>query len=190
MKPKAYWEMVWADPKWLKPGVQRSEQQSRAAAFLEVIPEDSSVVDVGCGDGGAIKLFKEHGRDVTGIDIAGSLTNQILALDASFIGTNLLDIQRIDGHLADVFFCCDMLQCLQPQEIDLGLAILKRLSKSGGMICVCLGARDWGGYEQNHTEWSFTQWAAKFEEHWGKEVQIVDASNYRATFIVGRGAPS
>lgn len=66
-------EPAWWNEKWMKSYVKRQETPYRSLIKVLVsrIPNNVSVIDLGCGDGSALRLIKELNRcDVYGIDFS------------------------------------------------------------------------------------------------------------------------
>ncbi len=122
-------------------------------AFLNLLPQESSILELGCGPGNVVKYFldKRPDLDIWGLDLAPEMLKQAELLNprARF---SLMDIRNV-GQIAEVFdavvgaFC---LPYLSFDDLDLFFKNLGTLTKDQGVIYLsCMeGRAEQSGFEK------------------------------------------
>ncbi len=101
--------------------------------FIEQLKSFGAVnfLDMGCGEGYALKVALEKGWTAYGLDIADNLTSAVDRKEVSFFCGNLFDAEYPDNHF-DVIYMDSVLE-----HIDYPLTTLKelqRILKPGGIF--------------------------------------------------------
>ncbi len=125
-------------PEWSMRHPDNELHQRMAKEFWLEVPKDfDSILDVGCSDGYMVKVFKEDGKQATGVNI------MLTAVDWAFIEDNGLDVRSGDMHnldLPDTSF--DAVWCRHTLEHSFAplqvLAELNRVLKPDGYLFAVL----------------------------------------------------
>lgn len=122
-------------------------------AFLHLLPQESSILELGCGPGNVVKYFLDKRPDLNiwGLDLAPEMLKQAELLNprARF---SLMDIRNV-GQIAEVFdgvvgaFC---LPYLSFEDLDLFFKNLGTLTKDQGFVYLsCMeGRAEQSGFEK------------------------------------------
>jgi SAM-dependent methyltransferase len=130
---------------------------------LELI-HPASVVDVGCGVGTWLSVFREHGvEDFRGIDIEGVEGLLEIPLD-QFLAHDLTRPIEPDRQF-DLVVCLEVAEHLPPDAADTLIASLARL---GPVVLFSAAIPHQGGTHHVNEQWP-EYWAARFDA-WGYEV--------------------
>ena len=112
--------------------------EQRHAVLRQIVPNASSMLDVGCGEGFALAYFKKQGWQVKGFDFsqAGLKAQNPDCLEALCVGDvfALLDAEVISGRKYDVIWIQNVLEhVLEPLGL---LASLHSIVSDGGVVLV------------------------------------------------------
>ena len=118
-----------------------------------------SVVDVGCGIGTFLKVFKQAGvGEVLGIDGKWVDKNKLMIDQGEFLETDLEAPIRLDRSF-DLVLCLEVAEHISENAAD---TIVDSLTSLGKKIIFSAATRQQGG--QNHiNEQEFSYWKKKFE---------------------------
>ena len=112
--------------------------------FLELIPENGSILDAGCGSGRDAKLFKDLGYEVTAID--GSFEMCRLASEFSGIDVKHMQFQEISfTNEFDGIWASASLLHVPSNELDSVLDNLKKSLKEEGIFYASFKYGDFEG---------------------------------------------
>jgi 2-polyprenyl-3-methyl-5-hydroxy-6-metoxy-1,4-benzoquinol methylase len=119
----AYWDDVYR-AEWSRGGIDGGIRDYGPIhdAIVELVPEDSSVLDVGCGFGLLCRklALRRPGVSVTGVDFSEYVLERNRARDRDLpIEYVLLDVRtelRSLGHEFDAVFMCEVLEHLEEPE--------------------------------------------------------------------------
>lgn len=112
--------------------------------FLDLIPENGSILDAGCGSGRDAKMFKDLGYNVSAID--GSAEMCRLASEFSGISVKHMQFQEIDfKNEFDGIWASASLLHVPSEELDLVLENLKNSLKSNGVLYASFKYGDFEG---------------------------------------------
>jgi hypothetical protein len=124
-REKEKYEKVWKLDLYRR----NSPGQKLVPTFLEwagEIPSGSTIVDWGCGMGLAgAALYEETDLDITMLDIASNCLNESvkdLIEDNDRIRFMEHDIRQKTDFVSDYGFCCDLLEHIPPEDIDVALS--------------------------------------------------------------------
>ncbi len=126
-----------------------------------------SVVDVGCGTGTFLHVFKEHGiREVLGIDGKWVDKKQLYINREEFVELNLEEPIQINRTF-DMVICLEVAEHLAESSAN---AFIESLTSLGKLIVFSAATKKQGG--QNHlNEQPFRYWKEKFES---KGYKVID----------------
>jgi SAM-dependent methyltransferase len=103
-----------------------------------LIPEFSSILDIGCGDGITVKILREKGFDAFGIDITldGIKTDPVeTEPGAIFFRSPIWDMPFAEDAF-DYVISTDALEHLPPQMIEQSICEIFRIAKKGVIHCI------------------------------------------------------
>lgn len=127
----------------------------------------SSVIDVGCGIGTFLHVFKQRGvSDIKGVDGTWVNKDQLYIDKTEFMEADLEKPIRLDREF-DLVLCLEVAEHLSPDAAD---TIVGSLTSLGKVIVFSAATVKQGG--QNHiNEQEFSYWKTKFE---ARGYKIVD----------------
>lgn len=125
--------------------------------FLQYVPENGSIIDIGCGSGRDVKAFCDMGYRAIGLDASPELAAE---------AEKQLGIEVIVGDMAewiadepfDGVWCCAALLHLHEEEAERFLRNLQRNVKRGGIIFLSVkdgietGVDEKGRYMRDYSE--------------------------------------
>ena len=125
-------------------GTVNADMSSHHEEFLKLIPENSHVLDCGCGSGRDAKIFKSLGYKVTAID--GSLEMCKLASEFSGVNVKHMQFQEIefDNEFDGIWASASLLH-VPSTEIDDVLNRLKLSLKEDGIFYASFKLGDFEG---------------------------------------------
>ncbi|MBX2980284.1 MAG: class I SAM-dependent methyltransferase [Flavobacteriales bacterium] len=107
-------------------------------AFLNGLPANARVLDVGCGPGNISRYLLEHSPElrIKGIDIAEGMLEQarMLCRGAHFEHMDVRDLSLWKNERFDAAVCGFILPYLHPLEAEQLIADLSRLVHQGGKV--------------------------------------------------------
>ena len=146
--------------------------------FLENIPKNGSILDLGCGSGRDTKSFMQMGYDVTAIDGSPELCEMASAYAGCEVRCmdffQIDDVNRFDG----VWACASVLH-VEKKRIPELLFILEKALRPGGAIYLSFkygnfeGERD-GRYFTDLDEEGFGKVFDEYVRIYGKKLLIKD----------------
>jgi cyclopropane fatty-acyl-phospholipid synthase-like methyltransferase len=121
--------------------------------FLELLPKDAKVLELGCGPGNVVRYFSSKRQDlnILGIDLAPEMISQAKKInpDSEF---KILDIRNADqiNEKFDAVVGAFCLPYLSFEDLDLFFINLKNLAVDRGIIYLsCMeGAKERSGFEK------------------------------------------
>lgn len=127
---------------------------------LEVI-QPGSVIDVGCGTGEFLAVFKEHGiENILGIDGAYVDRNLLTISQENFIPFDLNQPFTLD-HTFDLVICLEVAEHLKPESAEGFIASLTSLAS---IILFSAAIPYQGGTNHLNEQWP-EYWADLFKQH-------------------------
>ena len=125
-------------------GTVDADMSSHHEEFLKNLPENSHILDAGCGSGRDVKIFKERGYKVTAID--GSLEMCKLASEFANINVHHIQFQKIEfkNEFNGIWASASLLH-VPSDEIDLVLNKLKEALKDDGIFYASFKLGDFEG---------------------------------------------
>lgn len=139
---------------WNTVGVDMSVFRKKFASYL---PNEASVIDMGCGSGRDVMAFSDMGHDAAGLDAAKELLK--LAEERLEIKTIAADISEYKAASPyDGIWCCASLIHLSDEEKARFFRNLERNLKPGGVLFVSVKegietGRDGDGVYTNNCTW-------------------------------------
>ncbi len=94
-------------------------------SFLNNLPKESKILDIGCGEGVLVEEFSKKGLDIKGIDKNFS-SKYVIKQD--ILNNNLKD------NTFDVILCLDVIEHLYLEDQEILLLEIKRLLKNKGRV--------------------------------------------------------
>ena len=128
------------------------EMESLYAPFLRYLPEQASILDLGCGSGRDILAFKKKGYQVEAIDYSAELVKKARELtnievrQQSFY--DLAENNKYDG----IWACASLLHCERDRLTEVLGLIVKALKPNG----VCYMSFKYGNTDREKEGRSFT----------------------------------
>lgn len=114
-------------------GTVNADMSSHHEKFLELMPENGSILDAGCGSGRDAKIFKDLGYEVTAID--GSLEMCKLASEFSGVDVKHLQFQEISfQNEFDGIWASASLLHVSSNQLNSVLRNLKNSLKANGVL--------------------------------------------------------
>ena len=139
---------------WNTVGVDMSVFRKKFASYL---PNEASVIDMGCGSGRDVMAFSDMGHDAAGLDAAKELLK--LAEERLEIKTIAADMSEYKAASPyDDIWCCASLIHLSDEEKARFFRNLERNLKPGGVLFVSVKegietGRDGDGVYTNNCTW-------------------------------------
>ena len=128
------------------------EMESLYAPFLRYLPEQASILDLGCGSGRDTLAFKDKGYQVEAIDYSAELVKKAKELTGievrqqSFYELN--ESEKYDG----IWACASLLHCDRDRLPEVMGRIIKALKPNG----VCYMSFKYGNTDREKDRRSFT----------------------------------
>lgn len=116
--------------------------------FIEYLPEDSEIMDLGCGSGRDSLYFIERGFDVTAVD--GS--EELCELASIHIGQDVLNLKYKELNFSDVFdgvWACASFTHSTLEELKEVLGKIGESLKDGGILFLSFKYGDFDGVRNN-----------------------------------------
>ena len=141
----------------LQDGSRRSAREV-VPLVLELL-RPASIVDVGCGSGGWLRAFVEHGiSDILGVD-GDYVESQSLEIEAQqFRAFDLSQPLRLERHF-DLVMSLEVAEHLPPECAEMFVESLTRL---GPVVLFSAAAPAQGGVQHLNEQWP-SYWAALFQ---------------------------
>lgn len=139
---------------WNTVGVDMSVFRKKFASYL---PNEASVIDMGCGSGRDVMAFSDMGHDAAGLDAAKEILK--LAEERLEIKTIAADMSEYKAASPyDGIWCCASLIHLSDEEKARFFRNLERNLKPGGVLFVSVKegietGRDGDGVYTNNCTW-------------------------------------
>ena len=104
--------------------------------FIDSIPRDASIIDIGCGDGSLCEHLASNGfTDVLGIDVSDLIISHVMASSTSGAQYRVLDVFDLsDDEKYDIVFCRWLLHHMIPTDKVRLLKKLNAILKPGGKL--------------------------------------------------------
>ena len=138
-----------------------TESADVAVPIILEAAQPESVVDVGCGLGQWLAVFKDHGvHEVLGYDGPWIDRSHLLVAPSEFIGADLNDPLPVVRRF-DLALCLEVVHMLEPDRAAPVVASLVELSD---IVVFSAGVPGQGGTLQQNEQWP-AYWAGLFAEH-------------------------
>ena len=128
------------------------EMESLYAPFLRYLPEQASILDLGCGSGRDILAFKKKGYQVEAIDYSAELVEKARELTGIEVRQqsfyDLAENNKYDG----IWACASLLHCERDRLTEVLGLIFKALKPNG----VCYMSFKYGNTDREKEGRSFT----------------------------------
>ena len=135
--------------------------------FAELVPEGSSILDVGCGGGLPVDGFLiDRGYQVHGIDLSSRMIELALANvpQATYELANMSELQPSQFTVGGIVSLYAIFHTPRERHAEL-LGTFASFLPSGGAMLISMGASDWEGTDSFHgvdMSWS----------HFGSEINL------------------
>lgn len=141
--------------------------------FIDLLPEDAAVLDLGCGSGRDSLFMIENGFDVTALDAS----KELCELAQIHIGQDVLNMKIQDIDFQDVFdgvWACSSLLHIPMKEIDDVLDKIIISLKKDGILYVSVPYGEFSGKKEGRFIQEYTIKSLKYllEKH--KELEIIN----------------
>ena len=141
--------------------------------FIELLPEGSAVLDLGCGSGRDSIYLIENGFDVTALD--GS--KELCELAEIHIGQDVLNMNFSDiefDHVFDGIWACASLLHVKEDELDQILDKVIHSLKTGGVLYMSFKHGDFSGQRNQRYFVDFNVKSLKELIGRHKDIEIID----------------
>jgi SAM-dependent methyltransferase len=143
---------------WLSGSTESAEV---AVPLILAVTQPQSVVDVGCGLGQWLSVFKRHGiHDVLGYDGPWIDRSRLRIAPSEFVGVDLNEPLPVSRRF-DLALCLEVAQILEPERAAPVVASLVELSD---VVVFSAGVPGQGGILHRNEQWP-AYWAGLFAEH-------------------------
>lgn len=121
--------------------------QKQIQAFSDLLPDESSILDIGCGPGLNAAFFTNQGHSVTGIDFSSSMVE--LARKNCSTGTFYeKDVENLEISAQFDALCLSFIIVhLRDEKTEALISKLPALIRPGGMVYISFMTGKKGGYE-------------------------------------------
>lgn len=108
--------------------------------FMNFLPKDGRILDVGCGGGRDLKIFYNNGFRTIGIDIVDEFIQEtkVLLPGADVRKVDILDLSCFHDEFFDGIWANAVLLHLEKKDLPKALSGLYRILKKGGKLFVGL----------------------------------------------------
>lgn len=125
-------------------GTVDADMSSHHKEFLRYLPENTHILDAGCGSGRDTRMFKELGYEVTAID--GSMEMCRLASEYADANVKHMQFQEIEfENEFDGIWACASLLHVPSEELDSVLNRLNNSLKDNGIFYASFKCGDFEG---------------------------------------------
>lgn len=153
--------------------------------FDSQIKPGDKIIDFGCGTGRVARNFLARGLDVTLVDFCSNCLDPEIELLLSlfperirFVEACLWDLPQ-DLHQAEWIYCCDVLEHIPEEKMELVLKGFRGFNLKGGHFNIALKEDLFGISALNAPLHLCVQdkdwWAKKILSHWQIECMLIDA---------------
>jgi len=160
---------------------RRNQSIDALRELLARCPESKSLLDVGCGDGSWMQCVNElFSLECAGVDPVPILANQ-------HVKTALATSLPFDDKSFDVVTCLDVMEHLVPEDTDLALSEIARVTRSGAIVSVNNNPSHYRGVNNSELHInirSYEEWGSLFINAFGSAEMLNDSGANRI-FIVG-----
>lgn len=112
-------------------------------AFVELLPKNAKVLDVGCGAGRDAQPLKQKGLDVVGLDLSVGLLKvarrEFPGID--FVEGNMLALPFDDAQFDGIWSNASLLHLETIDDVKLALSEMHRTLKANGILYVLVKAQ-------------------------------------------------
>lgn len=143
---------------WLSGSTESAEV---AVPLILAATRPRSVVDVGCGLGQWLAVFKQHGVDeVLGYDGPWIDRSHLLVAPAEFVGADLNDDLPVTRRF-DLALCLEVVHMLEPERAE---PVVRALCELSDVVVFSAGIPGQGGTLEQNEQWP-AYWAEQFARH-------------------------
>lgn len=147
--------------------------------FVNLLPKNAKVLDVGCGAGVPItKFLVESGFDVTGVDFSESMLKLARrnVPEARFIKKDMTKLDFKSNSFDGLTACYSIIHVPREKHFSL-FQSLHRIIKPNGVMLISIGPDDWEGTDEYYG-------ARMFWSHYSpeKSLQIIKDAGFKIVF--------
>mmetsp|Transcript_112 Transcript_112/g.324 ORF Transcript_112/g.324 Transcript_112/m.324 type:complete len:333 (+) Transcript_112:72-1070(+) len=162
------------DKTWTEGGYPRQSCWGcRFAVDITAKIQFHTMLDAGTGNGALVRLMREHGKNAYGIELSKAVLEAECPdmLQKGFVEPGILTNLPYEDNSFDLVFSADVLEHIHPEEADLVVSELVRVSRRHLLLSISLKGHtksSAGNDDEAHRHTmlrSRTWWEAKFREH-------------------------
>ena len=105
------------------------------APFLEKLPENAKILDIGCGPGRDVKYFKGCGHDVVGVEPSVELANYAREYSKCPIHLSTIEDIELAQKFDGIWACASLLHLSTEDLISILVKIQSLLNSKGAFYC-------------------------------------------------------
>lgn len=132
-----------------------------------------TVLDAGTGNGALVRLMREHGKNAYGIELSRAVLEKECPdlLQKGYVEPGILTNLPYEDNSFDMVFSSDVLEHIHPEEADLVIAELVRVSRRHVFMSISLKGHTKHNAENNDEAHRHTMlrprtwWEEKFRQH-------------------------
>lgn len=169
------------------PGFFESNAQSSMQSAQEIVPlvlemlAPSSVIDVGCGSGGWLRVLAEHGvRNYLGVDQENAASGHLQISPDHFVAADLSEALPFPGRF-DLALCLEVVEHL---PLSVGVRLVQLLTQVAPTVLFSAGIPIQPGTGHISGRWP-RFWASEFAKHGFQTLDVIRRrvwSNRRVSF--------
>lgn len=148
-----------------------AKSPSKIKIVLDWVNKNDSILDVGCGRGHYLKELCKRGLRVTGLEPSQYICNKLSSYPVINKG-----IMEVEGSW-DALYCMDVLEHIEPQEIDKVVAKLASLAPKA-LIGVANHSDKWRGTQLHLIREEADWWGSLLKKHYPKVKPLHELKNY------------
>jgi len=158
----------------------QSRTEEHIIKYLLNLDKNYKILELGCGNGYGVNYLRTNGFNVYGMDI----TSQVFNGSPYLVQGCLWDLPFKDNEF-DFVFSVDVLEHLPPNQVELAIKEIIRITKIKTLHCIATFKDNRKGFIFHLTVQPIEWWKEKFNELNQKnvELEIIDRTQFLKTVI-------